>query len=172
MANTIETNHTSSYTTPKLGLDYLDKAVVKRSLILALIIGCMLTLGNQYTAVFGSEVLVKLQLLLAFITPFVVITFSQLGALHQADMDRSNRRLTAKSERFITTVLTHNIPFRALIISSVVGGVSSVIILTNAVIQPGGLENMPWPQLVQSYALPFIFGALSQALTYRRNITK
>jgi len=168
----IKISHKDRYTAHRVWLTYWGKDVFKRSLILALIICGMLTLINQPTAVFSSDKFVKLQLILAFITPFVVITLSQLGAKHQADIDRSKGRLSTNPERFITMVLKHNIPFRALIISMVIGSVSSVIILTSTVIQTGGVENIPWPQLVQSYVLPFIFGAFSQALTYRRNIAK
>lgn len=172
MEHEIKTSHTNRYTAPKSWMKYWGKDVFKRSLVLALIIGCMLTLGNQSVAVFSSGELLKLQLILAFITPFAVITLSQLGAMHQADIDRAKGLAFTKTEHFTVSVFKHNIPFRALMISMVVGGVSSVIILTNTVIRTGGLENTPWHQLVQSYVLPFIFGTLSQTLTYRRNLAQ
>jgi len=172
MGNYIETRHIKNYQIPRAWVQYIDTTVFKRASVLALIIGFMLTLGNQTEAVFGVGSFVKLQLILAFTTPFIVITLSQLGAIHQANIDLIEGGLILKSETFITSISTHNIPARALIISMIVGGVSSLIILTNTVLLTGGLENTPWPQLAQSYVLPFIFGALSQALTYRRSITK
>jgi hypothetical protein len=107
----IKTSHTNKYAEHRMWMAYWDKDVFKRSLILALIICGMLTLGNQSAAIFASGEFVKLQLILAFITPFVVITLSQLGAIHQADIERSKGRVFAKPERFITLVLTHNIPY-------------------------------------------------------------
>jgi len=172
MGNSIETSYINSYQIPRVWVKYLDKTVLKRASVLALIIGFLLTLGNQTEAVFGAASFVKLQLILAFTTPFVVITLSQLGAIHQATIDLIEGGMASKSETFITSISTHNIPARALIISMIVGGISNLIILINTVLFTGGLENTPWPQLVQSYVLPFVFGALSQTLTYRRSIAK
>ena len=172
VGNSIEYRYINSYQVPRVWVKYLDKTVLKRASVLALIIGFLLTLGNQTEAVFGTGSFGKLQLILAFTTPFVVITLSQLGAIHQAAIDVIEGGVLSKSETFITSISTHNIPARALIISMIVGGVSSLIILTNTVLLTGGLENTPWPQLVQSYVLPFVFGALSQTLTYRRSIAK
>jgi hypothetical protein len=164
--------HINTYAAQNNWLDYWNKDVLKRSLILAFVIGISLTLGNQTEAVFAAAEFAKLQLVMAFVIPFITITFSQLGAMYQADGDRSKVQLIAKPEHLLKSVVKHNIPLRAFVISMVVGSVSSVIILTNTVIQNGGIENAPWPELIQSYVLPFIFGALSQALTYRRNIAK
>ena len=172
MKHELNIRHTNTYAAHNLWLAYWDKYVLKRSLLLALVIGVILTLGNQPEAVFASAEFVKLQLVMAFVTPFVTITFSQLGAMYQADGDRSKAPFFAKPESLFKSVVKHNIPLRALIISLIVGSISSVIILTNTVIQTGEIENVPWPQLTQSYVLPFIFGSLSQALTYRRNIAK
>ena len=70
-----------------LWLQYLNSAVLKRALLLALIIGGMLTLVNQSAALLGDAIFERLPLVLAFVTPFVVITVSQLGATHQAVSD-------------------------------------------------------------------------------------
>lgn len=152
----------------QLWLKHLDANVLTRSLVLALIIGSILTLVNQSAAIFGDELFEKLPSLLAFVTPFLVIMLSQLGAIKQAVIDRQHSQTPNETTRFINTMIGHNIPFRALAISLIAGSVSSVIILINTIFQTGDITNAPLPLLVQSYLLPFIFGAFSQALTYRR----
>jgi len=172
MRNSIDASHIYSFQIPRVWVKYLDENVLKRATVLALIIGFLLTVTNQPDAIFGTGSFIVLQLILAFVTPFIVITLSQLGALHQANIDEIEGVKGSKLETFTTSISSHNIPARALIISMIVGGISSLIILTNTVLSTGGLDNTPWPQLVQSYVLPFVFGAMSQALTYRRNTAK
>ena len=148
--------------------EHLDANVLTRSLVLALIIGSILTFVNQPEAIFGDELFEKLPSLLAFATPFLVVMLSQLGAIKQAVIDRRHGQTPNETTRFISTMMGHNIPFRALAISLIAGSVNSVIILINTIFQTGDITNVPLPVLVQSYLLPFIFGAFSQALTYRR----
>jgi hypothetical protein len=171
MISNEQKNFKKKYSVIALGLRYLDKSVLIRSVVLALIIGSMLTLGNQNSAVFGANNFIKMQLILTFITPFVVITLSQIYGMHQANIDKTNSKVLSVSEQFRTTLLTHNIIIRALIISLLVGSVNSAIVLTTTLDQ-FVVENTPWFLLFQFYVLPLFFGAFSQALAYRRSITK
>ena len=152
----------------RLWLQYLNAAVLKRSLLLALIIGGMLTLVSQSAALFGDAIFERLPLVLAFVTPFLVITISQLVATHQAVSDAIRDQTPATTTPFITTLVAHNIPSRALVIGLITGSTNSLLILISTLAQTGDITNAPLPLIVQSYVLPFVFGALSQALAYRR----
>jgi hypothetical protein len=145
-------------------------AVVKRSLLLALIIGSMLTLVTQSAALFSDAIFERLPLVLAFVTPFVVITISQLGATHQAVSDAIRGQTSPTNTPFITTLVAHNIPFRALVIGLIIGSTTSLLILSSTYSQTGDISNAPLPLIVQVYVLPFVFGAFSQALAYRRYV--
>ncbi len=154
----------------QLWLNHLDTNILKRASIMAFIIGSILILSNQSGAVFGDDSFKQPQLMLAFLTPFLVVTLSQLVAIQRAIIDRSYSATTVKATGFFNTIINHNIPFRAIVISLIIGSLSSVIILINTIFQTGDITNTPLPLLVQSYLLPLIFGALSQTLTYRRHV--
>ncbi len=151
-------------------LQYLNAAVLKRSLLLALIIGGILTLVTQPTALFSDGVFDRMSLVLAFATPFVVITISQLVATHQAVSDAIDGLASTTNTPFITTLVAHNIPFRALIIGLIIGSTTSLLILITTFFQTGDISNAPLSLLAQVYVLPVVFGALSQTLTYRRYV--
>ncbi|MDC0935109.1 hypothetical protein OAS39_02400 [Pirellulales bacterium] len=59
-------------------LPFVNQAVVLRSAIVAVVIGSILTLINQYGWIMGSEPLQLLQLILVFVLPFLVIAISQV----------------------------------------------------------------------------------------------
>jgi hypothetical protein len=152
----------------RLWLQHLNAAVLKRSLLLSVIIGSILTLVTQSAALFSDTVLERLPLMLAFVTPFIVITISQLVATHQAVSDAIDDQISAINTSFITTLIDHNIPFRALVIGLIIGSTTSLLILISTVYQTGDISNAPLSLLAQVYVLPVVFGALSQTLTYRR----
>ena len=152
----------------RLWLPYLNVAVLKRSLLLTLVIGSMLTLVTQSSALFSDATIERMPLLLAFLTPFVVITISQLGATHQAANDALRGKTFTANTPFVTTLVAHTIPLRALAIAVIIGSTISLLILISTIYQTGDITNTPVSLLIQVYVLPFVFGALSQALTYRR----
>ncbi len=80
--------------------------VLRRAALVALILGSVLTLANQSSAVFGSENIQLLPLLLVYLTPFVVVTISQVLGARQAaaDAGRGGTRGTAV-ESFASTVV-------------------------------------------------------------------
>ena len=151
-------------------LQYLNAGVLKRSLLLALIIGVILTLVTQSAALFSDAVFERLSLMLAFVTPFVVITISQLVATHQAVSDAIDGLTSVTNTPFIKTLVAHNIPFRALVIGLIIGSTTSLLILISTFSQTGDISNASLSLLVQVYVLPVVFGALSQTLTYRRYV--
>ena len=68
---------------PGMNLRFFDKfenlnaTVFPRSVIIALIIGSVLNLINQFDVLFGPKAVQILPLLLMYFTPFVVVMFSQ-----------------------------------------------------------------------------------------------
>lgn len=144
---------------------YLSYSVLKRSLTLALIIGCLLTLTAQALALFGHKPLELLTLVLSFVTPFVVVTLSQLGAAEQVTTEGPTLRLFNTDAGFVSTMLSHNVPARALLIALIVGSINSVIVLFHQDMQTGQVNSAVLPLIAQLYALPFLFGAVSQTLT-------
>ena len=145
---------------------------MKRSFIIALILGSILTLINQSNAVFGDEAINPIQLALAFVTPFAVIAFSQLGAIRQFAIERSFGQSPIEPARITETIISHNIPFRAVMISLIAGGLSSTIIVANTLATTGDITHIPLPQVLQSFMLPLIFSAFSQVVTYRRSVVQ
>ena len=90
--------------------------VLRRSTILALIIGSALTAINQSAAIVGSEAIQLLPLLLAYATPFSVIAISQLSAIRRARHDATREDLPEPKESLLETAFSHGIPARAVAI--------------------------------------------------------
>jgi hypothetical protein len=170
--STIENNNEYHLSLFQSWLKYLNAAVLMRSLLLALIIGSVLTLLNQSDALFSDTAFEWFRLVSVFVTPFMVIAISQLVATQQAVSDIARSQTAAVKTHFVATMFSHNIPFRALMTSLIIGGANSLIILITAFLQTGDISNVPLTVLVQFYVLPFVFGALSQALTYRRTVAE
>jgi hypothetical protein len=147
----------------------LDGQLLKRSTILAFIIGSLLTLINQPLAVFGDQLFVKIQLILVFVLPFIVITLSQIFGKKQAEIYQMDNQFKFYPEGLVTTILNHNIAIRAFIISLVAGSVASIVILFNAYLEVL-YKEVDLLFMIQPYVFSFVFGALSQALAYRRVI--
>lgn len=151
-------------------LTHISPYVLIRSLVLAIIIGSTLTLTNQFSALFGNYSLELVTLSLTFFTPFLVVTLSQLSAAEEAYSENTLSRISGRYSGFIKTLMNHNIPARALLIALILGSVNSGIVLLHEFFQSGQVTSAIAPLLGQLYALPFIFGAISQTLTYRRHV--
>jgi hypothetical protein len=143
--------------------------VLRRAALVALILGSVLTVTNQSGAVFGSENIQLLPFLLVYLTPFVVVTISQLLGARQAvaDVGRGKVRGTA-AESFASTAFAHSIPRRAALVGLLVAGVNIGIVVIVALLERGSLDELPLALLGQAFALPVLFGVLSQAVAYRR----
>lgn len=143
--------------------------ILRRALIVALVIGSVLTLVNQSAAVFGDEELEYLPLALVFMTPFVVVAISQMLGVRRALMDvRQNGGRHMGDETVLATVLAHGIPLRAFIVGMLAGSINALFVITSAVLEGASVNNLPFALLAQAYALPVLFGLLSQTIAYRR----
>ena len=160
-------NHSPS---AALWFQHLSPDILKRSFVLALGIASLLTLVNQNAAVLGQQNFRVLALVLAFLTPFIVILLSQLGATHQVMNDQRHKKQNTATQSLVQTMGKHNIPKRALIIALCAGSITTVVFLSERLWLAGELNQLPLPQIAQSYALPFIFGLFSQAMAYRRGV--
>ena len=154
----------------RVWLAHISYSVLKRSLAMVLIIGCLLILTSQSSAQFGHKPLHMLTLLLSFANPFVVVTLSQLSAAEQVATEEPTSRLFNRDAGFVSTLLNHDIPARALLIALLLGSVYSVIVLLHQVLQLGQITSAVLPLIALLYVLPFLFGAISQTLTYRRHV--
>ena len=149
-------------------LTLLNRVIIVRAAIVAAIIGSILTAINQYDWIVGSNPLQPLPLILVFLLPFAVVTFAQLAGVRQACIDAAAHSVIESSEGFIATMVSHGIPARAAAIGLVFGSLNAIIVLTNAFLRSGDFAAVPLAPLGQAYVLPFLFGALTQAISYRR----
>ncbi len=151
-------------------LPFMNRAVFLRSAIVAVVVGSVLTLTNQSGWVVGSDPLQLLPFILVFVTPFVVVTISQVAAVRRAFIDAVRHGAPASPEGFIATTISHGIPARAVAIGLIIGSISAIIILAGALLRSGDLAVVSVALLGQVYALPLLFGVLSQAISYRRAV--
>jgi hypothetical protein len=147
----------------------VDAGVVRRAGIVALILGSVLTLANQSDAVFGDGTIDTLQLVLFFLTPFIVVTISQVLGIRRALSDAGQGRPPASPQNtFFTTAVSHGIPMRSLLVGLVTGTVNLAIVSAATLIDGGALSDIPSGPVAQAYILPTLFGLVSQTMSYRR----
>jgi hypothetical protein len=143
----------------------LKAPVLFRALAVALILGTILTAINQPGIFSGASRLDLLPFALVYITPFAVVTLSQILGIRQALQDGGQ---PPDGERFLATMVAHGIPVKAVLTGLLVGTVNTSITVSAALIGTGSLSDVPVPLLVQAYSLPVLFGLLSQTISYRR----
>lgn len=143
----------------------LNAPILIRAAIVALVLGSVLNAINQAEAIFGTAKLDLVQFALLYVTPFVVVTISQILGIRQAL--REGRALPAE-ERFLTTIFAHGIPSRAILTGVLTGTANTAITVAITLTRSGGLADIPGPLLAQAFTLPVLFGLLSQAISYRR----
>lgn len=144
-------------------ISYL-KQVLVRAAILAIIIGSVLTLFNQPAAVFGQDKFQWLPLILSYLTPFLVVGVSQISGAHAA------RREAGINESFAYTLFSHGIVARAIVLGLAAGAVNIAIITTAGIVAGQSFSQLPMALMFQALTLPIVFGALSQAIAYRRTV--
>ena len=150
----------------------ISKDILRQAVVIALLLGSVLVLANQSGAIFGHGTVQVLPLVLAYLTPFAVITVSQVLALRRATLDaRSPRSFARHDAAFFATALSHGIPRRALLVALVVGIINTSIVATGALMTNGSLANLPNAVIAQAFVLPMLFGLLSQAIAYRRAVS-
>ena len=150
------------------GLPFANRAVLLRSASVAVVIGSVLTLINQPGWAAGSDPLQVLPFILVFVTPFAVVIISQFVAARRAFIDAVRHGALSSPEGFLATTMSHGIPARALAIALIIGSTSAILILAGALLRSGDLAPAPFALLGQVYALPLLFGLLSQTIAYRR----
>lgn len=139
------------------------KAVFSRAAIVAAVLGTVLTVVNQLGAIIGPSDLQWLPLFLVYLTPFVVVSASQVMGAQAAA--RAKGWQGEKYERFLMTLFSHGIIRRAVVLSLAIGGANIAIIIAGR-----QLNQLPVAQLLQLVTLSVSFGALSQSLSFRRPV--
>ncbi len=143
--------------------------IVRRAAIVALVIGSALTLINQPQAVFGDAPLNLAPFILVFLTPFVVVVLSQvLGIRTLFSEVAGGRSKGPNNESFAAAALSHGIPLRVAAVALGVGTAVTPVIVAVTLLDGGDLSRVPLAQIGQVYALPLVFGLISQTLAYRR----
>ena len=161
MENSIQNNSTS-----------FDQPIqiIKRSAIIALIIGSVLSILGQSNVLFGGADIQILPMILAFLTPLTVVAFSQVFGIRAA-----RRALSInynETPYFVRTLFSHGIPARAVATGLVAGGTNTFIVVIAILLTGQGIDQLPTALILQALTLPIIFGALSQALSFRRTISQ
>ena len=153
---------------PKLA-SLIDAGVIRRAGIVALVLGSVLTLANQSGAIFGAGSVQILPLILVYLTPFVVVTVSQVLGIRLALLDASRGQATVfPRDAFLVTALSRGIPLRSLLLGLIVGTVNTSIVISAALMDGGNLTDLPPALIGQAFVLPMLFGLVSQAISYRR----
>ena len=153
-------------TEDRSGAAFGSTSLLIRAAIVALVLGTLLTLLNQWLAITGKAPVQWLPLALVYITPFIVVALSQLlgirAARHEAVPTSEHR------EGFGTTLTSHGIPGRALTLGLAIGGVNTAIVTADNMLAGRELTQLPAALMLQVLILPVLFGALSQAIAFRR----
>lgn len=149
-------------------LRLVDRSILVRSTIVAVVIGGILTVINQSGWITGRDSIQLLQLILVFLLPFAVVTTAQILGVRQARIDSIKNGTPTKTEGFFATLVSHKIPARAVVIGLVFGSLNAIITLVDAFLSTGNFTAVSILPLGQAYALPMLFGLLSQTISYRR----
>lgn len=146
----------------------LSRQVFKRAALVAAILGTVLTLLNQPEAIFGPAEFQWLPLVLVYLTPFLVVSASQVLGIRQAR--KASGRIAYFREGFAATLFSHGIPARAVALGLLAGSINTTIVTADILAAGRGLDQLPTALIVQALTLPLLFGALSQTLSFRRTI--
>ncbi len=143
--------------------------IVRRAAVAALVIGSVLTLINQPQAVFGDAPLNLAPFILVYLTPFVVVVLSQVLGTRMLFSEVAGGRSTGRdNESFAAAALSHGIPLRVAAVALGVGTAMTPVIVALTLLDGGDLSRVPLAQIGQVYALPLVFGLISQTVAYRR----
>lgn len=146
----------------------MTKPIVKKAAIVAVMIGGILTLSGQQGAIFGEADFQVLPMTLAFLTPFLVVVISQVFGIREAR--KALTHTTENRQTFVGTLFSHGIPTRAVALGLTAGVVNTAIVATAYVMIGKNLDQLPVSLIVQAVTLPIIFGAFSQALSFRSTV--
>ncbi len=149
-------------------LPFVTRAILIRATIIAVVLGSVLTFINQRGWITGSESLQLLPFILVFLIPFAVVAVTQVAGIRQARLDADNPDALASPDCAITTMASHGIPARAVLIGLVFGSVNAIFSVADEFLRSGDLAALEVAPLGQAYVLPLVFGLLSQTISYRR----
>jgi len=149
-------------------VQYPTAQIVKRAVAIAAAIGSTLTLIAQPDAVFGNVEFEKLQMVMVFVTPFLVVSISQVFGIREARLALSKG--TRRNKGFAAVMFSHGIPLRAVALGLAAGAINTAIVSTAIVMSGQTLAQLPVNLITQALFLPMIFGALSQTLSFRRTV--
>ena len=147
---------------------HLNRIILRRAAIVALVLGTALTLANQWSAVFGRAEFALLPLAQVYLTPFLVVALSQILGIRQAHRNIARGHPAPKAdEKLARTMFRHGIPRRAVLTGLAVGAVNAIIVSMALLVEQGSLVGFEVGVAAQAVVLPILFGLLSQALAYR-----
>ena len=153
-------------------MSFLNREILGRALLVALGLGSVLTFINQPGAVFGTDTVQVLPLVLVYLTPFVVVTISQVLGVRRATFDaRAGRTPARYDDAILATAMSHGIPQRALLVAVVIGTASTSVVAVAALMANGTPSDIPVALTFQAFVLPLLFGVLTQTIAYRRAVT-
>lgn len=150
-------------------LPSVNRTMILRAAIVSAVIGAILTLVNQPDWIAGIAPAEILPLSLAFLIPFGVVLISQVAGARRAFIESVGRSGPTTPEGFFTTTFSHGIPAKAIAIGLAFGSLNAIITLLDALLQTGDFAAVSVAPLGQAYVLPFVFGLLSQSISYRRS---
>jgi len=147
----------------------IGKDILFRAFIVALTLGSILMLTNQPDAIFGSAPIQIFPLVLVYLTPFVVVAVSQALGVQRAILDTKSGSWRMRQENgFIVTAKSHGIPFKAFLLATTIGITNTFITAITELVSSGTLSDIPIIIIAQAFALPMLFGLISQTISYRR----
>ena len=82
----------------------LNGGIVLRAVLIALVLGSILTLFNQSDALFGPLEIQLLPLALVYVTPFITVTISQALGIREAIFDVLQKRVRLPIEEHFLSV--------------------------------------------------------------------
>lgn len=125
--------------------------------------------ANQSAAIFGGGTVEVLPIVLVYLTPFVVVTVSQVLGIRRALLDAGRDRASVvPRDAFLATAISRGIPLRSFLLGLIVGTVNTSIVISAALMDGGNLADLPTALIGQAFVLPMLFGLVSQAISYRR----
>jgi len=152
----------------RLGLQYLNFDVLKRAFILSLVIGAILNVTNHYSFFLEGELPKIWPIVQMFLTPFLVITLSQLLAIQYWVNTSHSMDKRIQKASFLMLLIGHKILLRSLILAVFICLINSALVSIVSLNNVGDLGQVKLLTLFQFFILPFLFGAISQTLTLRR----
>lgn len=144
------------------------RQMLKRSVIVAVVIGSTLTLINQRDAIFGDADLQIGRLVLAFLTPLFVVAISQVFGSRSAH--RAILKNSAITLGFTQTMFSHGILARSVVIGLIAGSVNTAFAAILNIMAGQSISQLPLNLILPAILLPVVFGTLSQVLSFQRTV--